>query len=85
MEAVEGGTLDYYFCDDEKFRLLRKPKVKKFIAYELARALEYVHSLRRTHGSVPHFFAPTLFIQMLTRVEVNGRAQARPGLRPVGF
>ena len=55
MQYFSGGSLEYHI--DEEIRRKKagmEPKIndqhKKFIAYHLARAIEYIHSKQYTHG-----------------------------------
>ena len=52
MESVNGGTLDYHIHEDRYSENLKLSNGKKFIAFEIALAIKYLHSLRRTHGDL---------------------------------
>ena len=55
MEYFTGGTLEYHIEEEIKRKQQKmKPKIanrhKKYIAYHLACAIEYLHKLKCTHG-----------------------------------
>ena len=57
MQFFTGGTLDFHIEAEIKRRKEKKgfkitPAQKKYIAYHLARAIEYLHSLLWTHGYI---------------------------------